>query len=225
MDEVVGRRRFLASAATAGFSLWSGCLGTNGVSEEGRRDFPKNPVARNLGERPTRGLPRAETDITLVTFVDPSCPSCSSYHDGTFEKIESRWVDEGRATVINRLYPYVAPWGETAIHALVEVHRQEPDRFWSLKSSYYAHQSDLSGDNVIDMTRTFLSGSDVDIEAVVRAARSSTHESYVSTEVSDGDGAGLYGVPLTFLFENGEFVTTLMGEGFDTFASAVESDA
>jgi protein-disulfide isomerase len=30
--------------------------------------------------------------ITLVTFDDPSCPSCAKLHDGAFQRIESEWV-------------------------------------------------------------------------------------------------------------------------------------
>jgi protein-disulfide isomerase len=218
-----GRRRFLSAAALSGLGGLAGCLGSGGVSDAGRRDFSSNPVASSLDERPRLGPARSETDITLVTFDDPSCPSCASYHGGTFGEIESKWVESGKATVYNRLYPYVAPWGRTAIHALVAVNRRRPEQFWSLKSKYYDNQDRLSADNIVEETRRFLRDTDVDADAVARAAENGASESYVSTEVSDGDDAGLYGVPLTYLFEDGEFVTTIMTESFGTFSSAVES--
>lgn len=215
------RRRFIASLAGIGVASVSGCLG--GISEDGKRPFADNPVASNLDDRPRLGQPRDETDITLVTFEDPSCSYCATFHENGFDRIKSEWVATGKATVYNRVFPFVDPWGENAIHALVEAHRRDPELYWTLLVEYFDAQDELSEDNVVEKTRSFLADTEVDSDAIVRAARDKTNESYVSTDVDAGEKAGVSSIPRTFVFEDGEFVTTIGEEEFQAFASAVES--
>lgn len=215
------RRSFVAAAAAAGVGAVAGCLG--GLSEAGQTSFADNPVARDVDDRPRLGPPHSETELTIVTYSDPSCPSCATYHENGFQAVQSNWVEDGRATVYERVFPYVAPWGENAIHGLAEVYRRDPPSFWELKDSYYANYDALSEDSVVEETRSYVAELDVDTDAVVEAVREKPNEAYVSADVDTGEEAGIDGVPTTFLFSEGEFVTTLGSEGFDAFELAVES--
>lgn len=220
------RRRFLVGvAATAGFGGLAGCLG--GLSDAGTNAFAENPVTEGVERRPRIGPGREETPITVVAFDDPSCPSCASLHGGAFQRIESEWVEEGRATVYSRAYYFVADWGRPAVNALVEAYRREPAAYGQLKAAYYRHQDDLSTDTVLDRTATFLDDVDaaVDPDPVVRAARERTHESLIDGDDEAAEAAGVNGVPTVFLFRAGEFVTTLGDDSFDAYESAVESHA
>jgi len=220
----VRRRQFLATVLGGSAVSLAGCFG-GGINESGKQQFGSNPVASDIESRPSLGADRADTGATLVMFSDPSCPSCHSFHEGAFQKIKSDWIDSGTATLYTRQYPYVAEWAETAIYALAEVYKRQPEAYWSFKSSYFSQQDSITTDNVVSTTRTFLEELDVDTEAVVTAVQNSTSQSYVEADIEAGDEAGLYGVPLTFLFEDGEFVTALMDESFEAFRSALESHA
>ena len=215
-----GRRRVLAAAAGSGLAAIAGCLG--GISEAGKRPFSENPIAENAADRPRLGPAREDSEIAIVEFFDPSCPSCASFHSGAFEQIESEWVEPGRATVYSLAYPIVEEWGERAIHGLVEVYRRSPDLFWDLKADYYAHQDELTDDSVVEMTESFLADADVDGEAVAEAVRTKPHASYVDADTDAADEAGVRGVPTTFVFVDGEFVTTLNDDGFETYEATVE---
>lgn len=215
------RRQFLATAVGAAITGMAGCSGGGEITEAGKKPFESNPVSEGVDERPKLGQPRSETDITIVNFTDPSCPPCSTFHDNAFQKIRSNWVDEGKATVFVRLYPFVADWADAAGHALAEVQQRNPAEYWSLSSSYYEAQEQLVRENIAEKTRQFLADSDVDADAVAEAAIQEDNHGYLDADDDAVQAAGVYGVPTNFLFENGEFVTTLMDENFGAFKSAV----
>lgn len=224
--ESASRRWFLRGlVAGAGVAGLAGCVG--GLSDAGERPFGENPVAEAVGSRPRLGPPRAQTAITLVSFDDPSCPSCSSLHHGAFERIESEWVAEGRATVYSRAYYFVHDWARSAVNALLETHERDPTAYWDLKAAYYEHQDELDEGNVVERTGDLLEeiGAAVDPEPVRTAARERTHESAIAADDEAAEAAGIDGVPTVFVFREGEFVTTLGDDRFDAYESAVESRA
>lgn len=223
----VSRRRFLAAVSTAGVAGLAGCPG--GLSGEGEQRFGENPVADGVGERPRLGPAREETEITVVAFDDPSCPSCASLHDGAFQGIESEWVAAGRATVYNRAFYFVSDWARPAVNALLETYRQAPATYWDLKAAYYEHREDLTEENVAERTESLLegidAGGDLDRDAVTRALRDRAHSAAIDADVAAAEAAGVNGVPTVFLFRDGEFVTTLGDDSFDAYESAIESVA
>lgn len=215
------RRQFLAATLGVGVVGCAGCLSSSDLPEAGKQPFESNPVSRNIDNRPRLGPPRSETDITVVTFDDASCPGCSKFHDNAFSEIRSNWVDEGKATVYTRQFPYVSEWAVRASHALVEVQKREPDDYWSLASSYYDAQASITKQNIYEKTRVFLENTSVNADAVVSAARNTSNRSYINTDMKAGEEAGVYGVPTNFLFQNGEFVTVLFNRSFMTFRAAL----
>lgn len=217
----IGRRRFLGTALGAGVVGLTGCLSSSELPEAGKRPFESNPIAEDIETRPRLGPPRSETSITVVTFDDASCPGCSKFHDNALAKIRSNWVDEGKATVYTRQFPYVSEWAVRASHALVEVQKREPAAYWTLASSYYDAQASITKRNLYDKTRAFLEDTSVNADAVVSAARNTSNNSYVREDINAGEEAGVYGVPTNFLFEDGEFVTVLFNRSFLTFRSAL----
>lgn len=217
------RREVLSVVAGASVASLAGCTG--GVSDAGERPLAENPVADGIDDRPGLGPGRESTEITLVGFSDPSCGYCASFHEETLPEIESEWVEAGRATVYDRWYPVVAEWGESAIHGLVEVHRQQrPEQYRALASSYFEHQDELSEETLVEHTRSVLDGSAVDVEAVTRAIEDRSHGEYVSADVAAAEAAGVSGTPTTFVFVEGEWVTAVRGDAeFERFRTAVES--
>lgn len=224
--ESASRRGFLRGlAASAGVAGLAGCLG--GLSDAGKRSFAENPVAEGVDSRPRLGPPRAETAITLVAFDDPSCPSCSSLHDGAFQRIRSEWIAEERATLYSRAYYFVHDWARPAVNALLETHERDPAAYWDLKAAYYEHQDELDEETVVERTGGLLDeiGATVDPEPVTTAARERTHESAIAADDEAATAAGIDGVPTVFVFREGTFVTTLGDDRFEAYESAVESSA
>lgn len=218
------RRRFLQGVAASG--VVAGIAGCTGEASSGA-PFAENPVAEDIASRPTLGQGHEQTPITLVFFDDPSCPYCAQLHEGAFRKIESEWVDEGRATVYSRFYPFVEDWARPAVNGLLETHARDPATYWKLTSAYFRNQDELYESNVADKTAAFLDdiGADVDTGAVKTAVRERSHRSVIDEDESIAREIGVRGVPTVYLFHEGEFVTTLGDDGFDAYRSAIESRA
>lgn len=223
------RRQFLASATGVVLASTAGCL--RSASEAGQRPLSENPVGQNLADQPRKGAHHDETDVTLVEFSNPNCGSCASFHEDTFPTIESEWLATGDATFYSRT-PSVTAWAEKAEHALEEARQGDEAAYWHLKDRYFADQDDLTTDNVVAKTRTFLTEADaafaVDPDAVAAAAEEKPHTDALETDeraASDASGSIGFPTPTTFVFEDGEFVTTLGNVDFEQFETAVESDA
>ena len=222
----VRRRQFLAASAGAALVGTAGCL--RAASDAGQRPLAENPVGQDLDDQPRLGPHHDETDITLVSFGNPNCGNCADFHAGTLAEIESEWVESGEATLYARTTT-VTSWTESAVHALEEARRRAEPAYWTLKGEYYAHQTDLTTDNVVDRTRSFLAESDVsvDADAVAGAARETPHTDAIAADeraANAASGSIGFPTPTTYLFEDGEFVTTLGDPGFEGFEAAVESD-
>jgi len=225
---LLGRRAVLAGAVTVAFGGLAGC-GSRTTVEAGRRPLSENPVGEGLDDQPRLGRPRSETDITLVTFDDPHCSYCASFHENGFRAIESKWVDTGTATLYVRGHSVTGGWGPAALHALEEAYRRDESLYWQLTGQYFGHQDELTGETLVDRTRSFVADAEttVDADAVARAAADRPHtdaidaDERVAENALSGDGDA---TPTTFVFEGGEFRTTLGDEDFSAFRAAIESD-
>jgi len=224
----LSRRAVLAGAATVALGGLAGC-GSRTTAEAGRRSLPENPVGAGLVDQPRLGRPRSETEITLVTFDDPHCSYCAQFHENGFQTVESEWIDTGKATLYARGHGVTGGWGLPALHALEEARRRDERAYWQLTDRYFEHQNELTGDALVDRTRSFVADADVDVDAdaVARAAAEKPHTDAIETderaaeEALSGDGDA---TPTTFVFEGGEFRTTLGDADFSAFRAAVESD-
>lgn len=224
----LSRRAVLAGAAAVAVGGLAGC-GSRTTAEAGRRPLPENPVGENLNSQPRLGRPRSETEITLVTFDDPHCSYCAQFHENGFQRIRSEWIEAGRATLYVRGHSVTGGWGLAALHALEAARRRDERAYWQLTDRYFRHQGELTGDALADRTRSFLEEADVavDADAVAQAAAEKPHTEAIATDeraaeqALSGDGDA---TPTTFVFEGGEFRTTLGDEDFAAFRAAVESD-
>lgn len=214
------RRTVLAGAGVVALGSLAGCLGPTAT---GKQPLSTNPVGQNLDQQPRLGRPRTETGRTLVMFQSPACVNCADFHERTFPEIRETWVRQGKSTVYAR-NANVVGWALNAAHALEETRLQAPDLYWTLKSLYYEHQGDLKRGNVADRTRSFLEDEAIDADAVARAARTKPHSSAIEIDKSAfSDGVHVMTTPTTWVFEDGEFVTTVSNQGFDTFVRAIQS--
>jgi protein-disulfide isomerase len=224
----LSRRAVLASAATVALGGLAGC-GSRTTAEAGRRSLSENPAGEDLDSQPRLGRRRSETEVTLVTFDDPHCSYCREFHENGFRTIESEWIDTGRATLYVRGHSVTGGWGPAALHALEEARQRDERAYWDLVDRYFEHQDELTGDALADRTRSFVADADVDVDAdaVARAVAERPHTEAVEADeraaenALSGDGDA---TPTTFVFEGGEFRTTLGAEDFSAFQAAIESD-
>lgn len=214
------RRTLLACGGALAAGSLAGCLGPTGA---GRRPLSENPVGQGLDQQPRLGPPHSEARLVLVSFQSPACTNCADFHDKTFPDIRREWLRTGTATFFART-AHVGGWAVAAAHALEETRRRTPELYWDLKGWYYENQLDMAEGDVADQTRSFLADDPVDAAAVAEAARTKPHTEALQTDASAfSKGAYVPSTPTTWLFEDGEFVTVVYNQTFDSFVAAAES--
>ena len=170
-----------------------------------------HPVADGLGRRPFLGDLPEETDAVVVEFEDASCEVCATFHERTFPEFESELIDTGRVTLVTRQFPRTAAWAEPATHALEATYARDEDAYWVLRGEYYDTQGSLDADSVLDRTRAILDGTDLDGEAVLADVEEETFEPMVELDLDVRRRAGFFRTPSFFLFQDGEFLTRIVG--------------
>ena len=44
--------------------------------------------------------------ITIIEYSSLTCPHCASFHEGTLPQIKAKWIEEGRARLVFRHFPF-----------------------------------------------------------------------------------------------------------------------
>lgn len=218
------RRTFLATTAASATAL-AGCLGGLGGDQPTDSDGPLggHPAGRNLADQPSLGGDPTTTSAVIVTFSDPSCPSCARFESNTLPEIESKLLEPGKAAYVHRNMPIIYPWGELAIQALEATFARDAAAFWTLKDFYFANQHSFDTDTVFEKTESFLAeNTDLDAATVVSDAEAKKYDDRVQADLQAGKDAGVEATPTSFLFSDGEHVTTLSGpKSYTVFAEAL----
>jgi protein-disulfide isomerase len=235
----MNRRTFITAVGTSVVSL-AGCLGGRTAAKqdgsettEAENPLGDHPAAVDLADQPMKGPDPASAPSVIIMFSDPSCPNCARFEDETVPKIESELVETGKATLVYRGMPIMQPWGEPALEALEATFdhvtedaedtedteetenaedTEDAEAFWALKDHYYENREEFDTDNVFEKTESFLAeNTDVDAEAVVSAAEAGEYDDAVQADFDVGEEAGVSDTPTSFLFKDGEHVTTVSG--------------
>jgi protein-disulfide isomerase len=97
------------------------------------------------------------------------------------------------------------PWAKPAAIAANCAAQQKPEAFWRLHDAYFKHQRELTAENVLAQSKTYLEGSGVDLTAWSTCAEDTTSEAYKTTaatvdaDVTLAEGLGVQGTPSFFV--------------------------
>ena len=222
------RRSAIAAIAAAGLGGVAGCLGGGASGDDsggnGGTPIDQHPATAGLTDQPSLGS--VDAPATVVAFEDPSCPTCRNFERNAGARLRSGPVADGDLRFVSRVFPIVYPWGKSAVQALEAVYaRDGADAvYWDLFAHYFATQSDLNGDNVLDRTESWLaSNADLDAAAVVADAESEAYDFAVEADLDAGEAAGTDRTPTLYLFRDGTYVTKASGSvSYETVASALQ---
>ena len=155
---------------------------------------------------PARGNPDAP--VTIFEFSDFQCTYCSRAF-GTVEQILEKYPDDVKFVYLH--FPLDNhPWAMPAAIASVCAAEQNDDAFWTLHDNYFRNQTTLNANNIVEMSRGFLSASDLDLDAwsiCAGDAESEAHQAAsmaVQSALAAGSTYGVSGTPGFFV--NGHFL-------------------
>lgn len=78
---------------------------------------------------------KADAPITIIEYSSLTCPHCAKFHDETFPKVKSDWIDTGKAKLIFRDLPWDALAQATAM-----VSHCSGDRYFAFISTFFRTQ-------------------------------------------------------------------------------------
>lgn len=159
-----------------------------------------------LPDLPSKGSPNAR--VTIVEFSDFQCPYCARGNQ-IMEQVLAQHEDDIRFIFAHFPLPN-HDWARPASIAAECANNQDSDAFWSLHDDYFANQRQLSTENVLLRSRSFLSDSGIDLDVWESCAMDATTAEHqeaarkVDLAMAVGQQFGVSGTPGFFI--NGHFV-------------------
>lgn len=152
-----------------------------------------------IEDRPVRGNPDAP--VTLVEFSDFQCPFCARA-GATVQQLLERYPDNVRLVYLH-LPLSNHPWAMPAAIAAECTGQQSDEAFWTLHDQYFQNQRALNPENIIEKSKTYLTGIDQSAwTSCVQDTNSEAHTAArrsIEKDLQLADRYGIHGTPGFFV--------------------------
>lgn len=197
---------FLLGALTTKISYLEkqngGSQGTVPTQQAGNPATPAAPapgqkVNVSVGNFPFKG--DANAKVTIVEFADFRCPFCEQYFTNTLTQIMKDYVDTGKVKYAFRNYAFLGPASIVAANAAECANDQ--GKFWDFHNYLYKNQpqeTDTSMYNTDTLTQAAVSLG-MNGDQFRSCLDGKKFDSKVSTDLADGQKAGVNGTPSFFV--------------------------
>jgi protein-disulfide isomerase len=103
---------------------------------------PEPPKQVSISDAKERSLGRDDAPLVLVEFTDYECPFCRRFHQDTFSKLKSEFIDTGKLRFVSRDLP-LSFHTNAALAAEATRCAGDQGKFWEMRESL-ASAHDLS---------------------------------------------------------------------------------
>ncbi|HXN48677.1 MAG TPA: thioredoxin domain-containing protein, partial [Bryobacteraceae bacterium] len=132
-------------------------------------DVNQNPFKPDLDKLKTQFQPSMGTEgapVVLVIFTDFECPVCKQEAEMLRQNLLSAYPKEVRLYLKDFPLVQIHPWAKAAAMAGRCVFRQNPAAFWEYHDWVYAHQSEITADNLKAKLVDFAATKDKEIDTM-----------------------------------------------------------
>lgn len=163
-------------------------------------------LASSIEGLPVRGNPDAP--VTIIEFSDFQCPYCARGFR-TVEQILEKYPEDVNFVFMHFPLPN-HPWARPASIAATCAANQDEAAYWMLHDQYFNNQSQFTPENVIPMSRAYLTGQGIDLDTWEVCAADEDSDAYqaaatvVDNAMEAGRELGVTGTPGFFV--NGHFI-------------------
>lgn len=177
------------------------------VWDAGLNPFKKDLEKLNTSFQPSMGTPGAT--VVLVEFSDFQCPYCKEEAKMLRDNLLTAYPKQVR--LYYKEYPLVSihPWAKPAAIAGRCAFQQAPNTFWDFHDWIYAHQSEITADNlkqkVMDWAKTI---KDIDTSQLETCIDGKATESAIDKNLAEGQALEVVGTPT--LFVNGRRIPNVI---------------
>lgn len=108
-------------------------------SPPGGREVIASPTAADImqtGTLPDMTFGRADAPVTIVQYASLTCPYCRQFHQETFPKLKTEFIDKGKVRYILREFPI----GKTSGAATIALRCVKPEKYLELYGKFLQQQ-------------------------------------------------------------------------------------
>ena len=168
------------------------------------------PVSENVNP-----LGNKDANITVIEFADYRCPFCHKFHQETFDKLVTNFIDTGKAKYLFKDF-VVNDRGEYkgSMQAAVASHcAAEQDKYWEyLKEIYKNFKPEPQHWVTLDSLVQFANNVQIqDIEKFKSCVESNKYQNQIQESGSLAKQLGITGTPSFVVLKNDKIETTFPG--------------
>jgi protein-disulfide isomerase len=167
-------------------------------------------------------LGSASAPLTLVEFTDYECPLCRAFHDETFGRLKTKYIDSGRMRFVSRDQPLP----EYHPHAMDAAHAArcagDHGKFWEMRDALIAHSENLSRAEILEYAGRI----QLDSEEFRSCLAARKYQAHIDKDIADAVSLNLRGTP-TFVLGKAsdksiDGVVIVGAQPYGVFETAIE---
>ena len=166
-------------------------------------DINSNPFKAELDKlktefQPSLGTPGAP--VVIVMFSDFECPYCKTEAAMLRQNLLSAYPTQVRLYFKDFPIESLHPWAKPAAMAGRCVFRQNPSSFWTYFDWIYAHQADITAQNLKDKVMEWAKGDkDIDVLQLGQCMDTKATEAEVDKNLAEGRALEVNATPTLFV--------------------------
>jgi protein-disulfide isomerase len=167
-------------------------------------------------------LGAASAPLTLVEFTDYECPLCRAFHDETFARLKTKYIETGKLRFVSRDQPLP----EHHPHAMDAAHAArcagDHGKFWEMRDALIAHSDSLSRADILEYAGRL----QLDSEEFRSCLAAKKYQAEIDKDIADAVSLNLRGTPTFVLGKPSEKsidgVVIVGALPFGVFETAIE---
>jgi len=171
----------------------------------------------NLKGEPAKGPANAK--VTIVEYSDFQCPFCSRGYNTMEKEVLKQYGDKVRFYYKHYPLPF-HPWAKGGAIAVECAKQQKPEAYWTLYSSLFENQSQITADNLKEKATGFLASSGIDMAKWNDCFDNKKTAPQVEAQMQEGASVGVRGTPGFII--NGRLVSG--AQPFDAFKNIIDDE-
>jgi protein-disulfide isomerase len=198
-------------------------VGADRSAEETRGNAARKTFFAMLPVDPDRALGDPKAKLAIVEFGDYQCPYCRVFQAGTFQQLQSAYIDTGKVRYFHKNFPL--RMHAHAFDASIAAYcAGEQGHFWEMHDLLYAKQARLGEALYIELIKTL----ELDATKFDTCRKSRSAQVAVRRDMEEGRIIGISGTP-TFVIGHVDGNRVAMervatgAPAFETFAAELEA--
>ena len=153
---------------------------------------PEKTSAFSLGTNPTMGSKDAK--IAFIEFSDYQCPYCTRFHEKTFDRLKSKYIDSGKVLYAYRDLP--SPSRPQAVKAAIAARcAGAQDKYFDMQKVLFKNATQLRDDSYAKLAKKL----GLDLDKFESCMIDNNQLENVEQDLVDGRALGVRGTPTFFI--------------------------